>query len=726
MAKKHRKERSAPAPAPIPAGKDRFPAWLVWPVFAAWGFFVLKNYFSKYPVILSPLSAMLAPGQYAEGLFSVLPGHLLTLLLAAFFLFSCFSLGRAALRAAGFSFGGALEEAAFSGGAGMGLLAAYVFILAAFKGLYFWPVAGFLLLAAGYGVYQLRREPLPPAEGGGPASLGAADLAALAALLLALLLNLAGTLGPEIFYDALVYHLAVPNYYVIKHGLEPMPYNFYSNLPFTHGMLYAAGLLLKGPELTKFVNYGAGALTVLAVLALGARHFTLRAGLWAALIFYTVAHAMFASWSAGTEALLMFFSTLALFCVLNRREGEYRWLWLAACFCGLAMGVKYTGFFTAVGVMLAYAWSDRARPAAALRNLAIFTLIASVFVAPWLVKNWLYKGNPVFPFALNLFGASEPVDLQKLRDFIGHASQMGELKLKTWLLTPWNVTMGKVGNSEYFTPLFLLLLPGAFLLSAPAGAALTGLWIFFLAAWLGWSFSSTMVRFLMPAYPAAGLIIAAYLFSPGHKALKAVLKAAVLIVCVCGLYLAALIFYSQGRWRPVAGAVPAQEYLAHSQPTYPYSCYSGIKFINEQAGPDAKTLMIGDEKSFYFKKDFIVSSVYDKTAIVEYAAAAKDAGDLYARLRADGVTHILLNTADAIRLGRDYRMFYWDERARAVFYDFWGRHLRGVYAFDEAQGGRVFNRIEVYELTDKLPPGVAPAFNVMKEIVMKNIEARQP
>jgi 4-amino-4-deoxy-L-arabinose transferase-like glycosyltransferase len=727
MAKKHRKDRAAASTAGAAgaAPGNRFPAWLVWPVAGAWIFFVLKSYYARSPLNLGYLAAMLAPGQYAEGLLRVLPGHLLSLAAAAFFFFACFALGRAALRAEGLSFAGALEEISLSCGAGLGLLAAYVFALSALKLLYLGPVAAFLALAAAGGVYQLRTDPLARGEGAGSAgALGPVDLAALGALLLALLLNLAGALGPEIFYDALVYHLAVPNYYVLHHGFAPMPYNFYSNLPFTHGMLYAAGLLLKGSALTKLINYGAGIVTVLAVLAFGARHFSLRAGLWAALIFYTVAHAMFASWAAGTEALLTLFSTLALYAVLTRGDGADRRLWLAACFCGLAMGVKYTGIFTSAGVMLLYAWSDRARPAAAARNLALFTLLAAVFTGPWLVKNWLYTGNPVFPFALKLFGAGATADPQKLSEFAVHAAQIGPFSPKGWLLTHWKVTMGQVPNSEYFTPLFLALLPVLFLLSAPAGPALAGLWIFFLAWWLGWSVSSTMVRFLMPAYPAAGLLIAGCLFSPGHRALKLALRAVVLGVCLGSLYISALLFYTQGRWRPVAGAIPAEEYLAHTQPTYPYSCYAAIKFINEQTGPGSKTLMIGDEKSFYFKKDFIVSSVYDRTAAAEYAAAAKDGADLYARLRGDGVTHLLVNTADAIRLGREYRMFYWDARARAAFDEFWGAHARSVFAFEDAQNGRVFNRVEVYELLDRLPPGTPPAFNPVKEIIMKSLEAR--
>ncbi len=736
MAKKHKKEHSRIQAQP-PA-KDRFPAWLVWPVFAAWSFFVLKSYYGRFPMDFNSLFVILSPEQYTSWLFSVLPGHLLNIFLAAAFLFSCFSLGRLALRSGGFKFSGVLEETVFSCGTGLGLLASYVFILAVFKALYAWPVAAFLTAGGTAGIADLRRHPLPVATG--PRGFGAADLTALGVLMLALLLNLVGTLSPEIFYDALVYHLAVPGFYVIKHGITRMPFNFYSDLPFTHGMLYAAALLVKGEILAKFLNYLAGALTAGAVIAMGARWFSLRTGLWGAAIFYTVGHAMLASWSAGTEALLMLFSTLALYAALLRSDEEMRWFWLAAAFSGLAMGVKYTGFFTAVGVMLIYvlaAWhSGRAgavadpaaiktgRPFSALKNLALFTLIASVFVGPWLIKNYLYTGNPVFPFLSGLLGTGPMSDPVKLKNFIANASQMGPFNIGTWFMTPWNVTMGHVGNSEYFSPLFLLLLPAAFLLGAPAGAAFTGLWVFFLAIWGGWSVSSTMVRFLTPAYPAAGLIMAAYLFSPGHKALKASLKVIVLAGCITGVYWAGVICYMQGRWKPVTGAVGKDEYLSHTQPTYPYSAYSAIKFINENTAANAKVMFVGDERSFYLKRDFIVSSVYDRTAIVEYAAAAKDGDDLYARLKADGITHLLLNVAEAIRLGRDYRMFYWDERARNVFYDFWGKHVSEAFAYEEQEKGRAFNRVAVYTITEQVPPGSPPPFNMMKEIIMKNIDAR--
>lgn len=719
MAKKNRKDRAAaPARPPAETPKDRFPAWLAWPVLAAWAWFVLRSYYGRFPVNVDALFVILAPGQYAGNLFSVLPGHLLNLLAAAAFLFACFAAGRLALRAAGFVFSGVLEEAAFSCGAGLGVLAAWVFLLASFKLLYLWPVALFLGAAFLAGIWDLARRPLAPSAAS-PSDFGLWELGALLLLLPAMLLNLAGALGPEIFYDSLVYHLAVPNYYVIKHGFAPMDYNFYANLPFTHGMIYAAALLAKGETLAKFVNYAAGLLSAAAVLAMGARWFSLRAGLWAALFSYTVAHAMFASWSAGTEALLTLFSVLSLYAVLRREEGR-RWLWLSAAFAGLAMGVKYTGLFTAVGVMAVYAWGERRRPGEALKGLLLFTLVSSVFVVPWLVKNWLYTGNPFFPFLAGIFGTGPLSDPQKLKDFAVHAAQLPPLSER--LLVPWRVSMGMIANSEYFGPLFILLLPAAFLLGAP-GAPAGALWTFFLAAFAGWSVTSSMVRFLMPAYPAAGLLMAAYLFSPGHRALKMVLKAAALVVCLTGVYWSGLVFYEQGRWRPLSGAVDKEDYLSRTQPTYPYSAYSAIKYVNEQLPPGSRVLFLGDERSFYMKKDFLVSSVYDRCAAVEYAAAAKDGEDLYARLKADGFTHILLNTAEAIRLGRDYRMFYWDDRARKVFYEFWDLHAREVFGFNEEREGRFFNRVSVYEIAPRRPAGLPPPqVNVIRDIIVRNIE----
>jgi hypothetical protein len=721
MAKKHRKEHAA-ANAAVETAKTHFPAWAAWGAFSVWGFIVFRKYFTALPVDPGLLAAALAPGQY-------LTGDLPRAALAAAgntaaglaFVLACAGLGRFLLKVFRFATEG-LEEAVFSAALGLAVLAHAVLALAAAGLLYKGAVLAALAAGAALGLLSLK---LWPPEKGAAFPLPKPefpDFLAFVLLLAALGLGLAGALAPEIFYDSLVYHLAVPNLYVIRHGFADMPYNLYSNLFMLHGMLYSAALAVNGEMLAKFVNYSAGVLSAAAVFAIGRRYLSARAGLLAALIFYTVAHTLISAWSSGTEALLTCFTLAALAAALRHAHGERKFLLLAAFLSGCGMAVKTTGLFPAVGAGLVILYRRRSEPAAALRALLLFGLVAALPVLPWLVKNQLYRHNPFFPFLTSLFGVPANADAAKIRNFMGETRQMGSLELKAWLLHPWNVTMGAVGNSQYFTPLFLFALPLLFLV--PPAAETAPFWLYFLSGWLLWSFASTMVRFLMPAYPAAGLLIAASLEGPGHRGLRKALRYAALLTCAVGLYWAGAIFYSQGRWRPLAGLVSKRDYLASTQPTYPYSAYSAIEFVNEKLPPGAKTLIIGDGRSFYFKKDFVVSSVFDKTPIVEYAAASKDGDELYARLKAEGITHILLNVAEGIKLGKGYGMFYWDARARGVFDAFWDRHVRQVFNADETQGGRFFNRVAVYELTDKLPAGTPPAYNLVREAVMRNVDAK--
>ena len=101
------------------------------------------------------------------------------------------------------------------------------------------------------------------------------------------------------------------------------------------------------------------------------------------------------------------------------------------------------------------------------------------------------------------------------------------------------------------------------------------------------------------------------------------------------------------------------------------------------------------------KKDFIVSSVFDKTPAVEYAKASRDGEEMYARMKADGLTHLLLNVAEAVKLGKGYRMFYFDDRSLAVFNQFWAAHAKRFFPTTRSWRADLL-RTAVYELA---PPG---------------------
>ncbi|MEW6556906.1 MAG: phospholipid carrier-dependent glycosyltransferase [Elusimicrobiota bacterium] len=708
-----------------------FPEWLVWVIASVWGYIVLKNYFSLFAPGFNNLEYMLSFDQYL-GIFNLSNGlvfkHIFNLLLALIFLFSAFSAGRVCLRKF-FKWASPLEEIVFAVGLGLGLIAYIIFLLGISGLLYFLPIVAIILFFTVFGFLDFKKNPVKFVIKKGKLSL--LDIFVAGILLVAMLINLAGALSPEIFYDSLVYHLAVPNYYKLHNKMLNMPYVFYSNLPLVHGMLYTAGLVIKDETLPKLINYSAGVISCLVLFSIAIKYFNFRIGLWASLIFYTITHVMISAWSCGTEMMLTFFGMLSFYSIANynkerNKNGEKNWLVLSAIFAGLAMGVKYTGLFVALGVFAIYVFSEKKlivfNPLKIAKNIFVWGLISSVIVMPWLVKNYIYKKNPVYPFMNEVFPKDPHSDYGKLKHFTNETRQFEKIEIKNWVKHPWLITMGKVPNSENFTPLFLFLIP-LFLFFPRPPVVLKYAIVYFVVVWLTWSFSSTMIRFMMPAFPVAGLIISSYLNVDFYKSLKKILCWVVLVVCLINVYWSARIYYIQGGWKVVFGKQTKQEFLSTTHSSYPYGYYAAIEFINKNLLKDAKVMFIGEGRSFYIERIPVVSTAQDTTPIVKWAKSSKSADELYLKIKQECITHIFFNLGEAIRLGKSYRMFQWDEKSLSVYNKFWKKYVKEIFYKDETIQGNFLNRVAVYEIlkdTGAAVPHIAP-INLMSEIVVKNI-----
>lgn len=703
-----------------------YPAWLVWGVVCIWGFIVLKNYYSvSMKPNLDNLEIMLSLDQYL-GIFSnlLIFKHLLNIFLAGIFLFSAFAIGRLVLLQAGLTFFNFLEELVFSVALGLGIIAYLIFFLGTIGLLYSSVIYSAVVMFSVLGAVHFKKKPPKidlPSE-----KLSLLDIFAVFVLIIAMLINLSGALSPEIFYDSLVYHLAVPNYYKLHHKIVDMPYIFYSDLPLMHGMLFTAGLLIKDEILPKLLNFSAGIFSCLILLLISIKYFKLRTGIFSCLIFYTIMHVMISSWSCGTEMMLTFFGMLSLFAILNTSYEQKGWLFLSGIFAGFAMSVKYTGLFTAVGVLAVYIFRFRSFSIKHIQNIFIWGFISSLIVAPWLVKNYIYKKNPVYPFMSEYFPKDSQSDYTKLKLFTDETRQFNKLKFEDWIRHPWLITMGKVPNSENFTLLFLFLLPVVFLFGRP-NEIIKCIIVYFVVVWLTWSVSSTMVRFLMPGYPAAALVISYFLFSDFYKSLKTLLLLVVIFTCTVSVYWSGWIYYIQGGWKVVVGKQSKEDFLSFTHSSYPYGYYAAIDFINKNLPKDSKVLFIGDGRSFYIERVPVVSSAQDMTPVVEFAKSSKDGYDLYLKIKKEGITHIFFNLGEAIRLGKSYRMFQWDEKSLGVYNDFWKKYVKEVFNKDEVINGNFANRVAVYEILSEKAALIPhnPPFNLMTEIVVKNINIQK-
>ena len=419
---------------------------------------------------------------------------------------------------------GLLEVMLGWGALGLGLL-----LLGALR-LYYPAVAWVLAAAALVG---LRRDIRAWAAGvldlaRSLAPAGRLERLAAAFTLLVLSLSLLRALAPPITWDALVYHLTLPQLYARAHSLQvsTAEFNLFSGMPQLNEMLYTAAGLLRVD-----VAAGAGAAQVLGWffglalclgLAAGARDLGLPVWLAPAILFSSLSVALELAW-AYADVLLMLLA-LGVFLALRewrrhdnggrqqaggrhdngerQQAGErdavgerqqvierqpvvghdavggrdeagahssWRWLVLAGALAGLACGCKYTGIIVPMagaavvflGESLGQPRPWRQRLARALGSAAVFGVAAGAAFAPWLVKNWLLTGSPVYPL---LWPAA---DMDALRQWFYNRPDLAEPLWRAPAIFARATFIGVQGGNEFDATLgpLLLLCAGLLLFS---------------------------------------------------------------------------------------------------------------------------------------------------------------------------------------------------------------------------------------------------------------------
>ncbi len=307
-------------------------------------------------------------------------------------------------------------------------------------------VVGLLALA---GLVPLARNRPRATIPKGPAAL------AFLALGLATLVALVGVLVPSdaFDWDSLAYHLAVPKIWLADGRIEFVSYIHHSNFPFLVDNLYLWGETWGGQSGAKAFSLAYTIYGAFAVFGLARARYGEAAGWWSAVAFGTVPMVV---WEAGTAYVdvahallggLGIWLSAGLPEAPSRRHGaeladvetlpsgderglgkskEPRnstthhpltttpWL-LPALLLGGAVGSKYTALQTLpilVAVLFAFSWAKSKfrkegdthptihHPPSTILKMA---LVALVIGSPWLVRNVVDTGNPVYPFFYSVF-----------------------------------------------------------------------------------------------------------------------------------------------------------------------------------------------------------------------------------------------------------------------------------------------------------------------------------
>ncbi|MEE8169987.1 MAG: glycosyltransferase family 39 protein, partial [Phycisphaerae bacterium] len=212
-------------------------------------------------------------------------------------------------------------------------------------------------------------------------------------------------------YDVLEYHLAVPKEYLLHGRIEHLPHNIYAGFPFNAEMLYLLGMILRGSALealyiAKLTNVLLAALAVAAVWC-AARPFGRAAGVVAGVAIAACPALCYLSGIAYVENGLLAMTAAALACLIRLRldaRHALRWAALAGAFAGLACGFKYTAApMAALPIVIGCAVAARGAGRKRIGCLSLGLLMTGLTFSPWLIKNAVATGNPVFPLARGVF-----------------------------------------------------------------------------------------------------------------------------------------------------------------------------------------------------------------------------------------------------------------------------------------------------------------------------------
>lgn len=469
-----------------------------------------------------------------------------------------------------------------------------------------------------------------------------------------LLMNLMGALGPEYFYDSLVYHLAMPKLYLLHHRIVPTPSMIYSGIPFATEMLYGLGLALGTESLAKLIHYGFGLATAAAIYSWCLRRVDRKVALLATLLFYSAPMVCFESSVATVELSMTFYLLLAAFLILEETQKEAadqdpKWMILSGALAGFAVGTKYNAglYMPVLALPLVYqsVRSGKVGLNALLKQLTLFFGSAALVFSPWPIKDWLFYHNPVYPFLHDFFKGSPIANVDGLKAD-AHARAIG-LAFTTWagfkdiLIGVWDPVAHRVDS--YIGPSLEIGLPWLLLVRWKS-AAQRGLMIVLAGLWLAWALHTALPRFMLPAIPVFCILVASALClielpRPARFLFIGIFCYAITI----SLARTFLMLSESGTWKAAYGRITKSDYLLHEHPSYNAPYYAGAKYINENLPQDATVLFIGEERGYYCERKFITASVFDVNPMADSADSAADTDDLLASLKRKGITHLLVN-----------------------------------------------------------------------------------
>jgi len=391
------------------------------------------------------------------------------------------------------------------------------------------------------------------------------------------------------------------------------------------------------------------------------------AGLLGILVFISTPVVFRLSTEIYVDLGLAFFITAAIFAFFRYREGEYKelkWLFISSIAMGLALGTKYNAllawFFLSLAIVFVYS-KDTKEQRMAVKCGLIFFLLSLFIFSPWLIKNIILTGNPLYPLLQGIFNITDKAAQEGALSISGgtysgifqmRVVMYGESFWETLLIPVRYFFEGQDNNPRYFNgvlnPVLILLPPFAFLNKSDNCDKLffTFFAIFFIL--VSTFLDQTRIRYILPVVPLLSTLTVMGFINILNWTISHPNPFRYILTGICFFVFTVLlvqnIFYVKHYYQKISpmnyalGKESRDDFISRHIGSYP-----AIKYINQHTPDNARIrLILLAGRGYYLDRIYEDDPSMGMSFISRLVAASADDKTFHSYIASLGYTHLFL------------------------------------------------------------------------------------
>ena len=472
-----------------------------------------------------------------------------------------------------------------------------------------------------------------------------------------------GAFAPEIDGDVISIHFGTPEQIMRIHKMVEWPLTIYDDYPPLYEMLLLPIIGTAGETSAKLMNIMLLVFLAFFIYRISSKYISRKWAYISTLI--AITNPFICNYiSVSKNDLILCIYTLAAFdALLNSLGSRGRYFFLCGLMIGFVFITKYTGGIILPAFIIAGLLSYNTSARNNIHMIIGFFLIS----IPILLKNYLFTGNPTYPFMSIIFSGPFTSALSRVRmwEHATYVTIQDPNAMNAWVKIR-DIIGGLPFQEDCFARWFMLL--PALLLVKSWSQEMKFLLITTSILFIEWFFGPALARYGIFLFPL-GYLLAIIGISTAGRIGTALAVTIIFIQAAHSL----LAYKYTDSLRVAVGAEGRQHYIDRHLTSFSLA----LNAMNEKSNESDKILAIGTNRIGWFKARVDYSAFAGpEMPAYEVVHESFNETDIAKRIREYGWKYVIYNSMTAFFWRRSYADDAWTEHEIALWGKYWSKNVR--------------------------------------------------